>query len=67
MAGVEWFRSEQQRIWIIDLAIVITADRTDRVRREVASAGATKMNKPVRPAKLRALMGFVLDNANVSS
>ena len=42
-------------------AIVITADRTDKVRREIASAGATKMNKPVRPAKLRALIGFVLD------
>ena len=65
--GMDTLAALEQYLGTTTPAIVITADRTDRVRREVASAGATKMNKPVRPAKLRALMGFVLDNANVSS
>jgi len=59
--GMGSLEAIQQALQFSIPAIVITADRTDRVRREIANAGATKMNKPVRPAKLRALMGFVLE------
>jgi PAS domain S-box-containing protein len=41
-------------------AIVITADRSDPVRLEINRLGATHLNKPVKPAKLRALMCFML-------
>jgi PAS domain S-box-containing protein len=41
-------------------AIVITADRSDPVRLEINRLGATRLNKPVKPAKLRALMCFML-------
>lgn len=51
-------RHHQQRL----PAIVITADRTDHVRRDITALGAARVNKPVRPAKLRALMGFVLSS-----
>lgn len=61
--GMNTLSAIQDTLRITIPAIVITADRTDRVRREIANAGATKMNKPVRPAKLRALMGFVLEQA----
>ena len=41
-------------------AIVITADRSDPVRQEITRLGAARLNKPVKPAKLRALMCFML-------
>ncbi|MDP2547298.1 NahK/ErcS family hybrid sensor histidine kinase/response regulator [Oceanobacter sp. 4_MG-2023] len=41
--------------------IVITADRSDTVRQEITRLGATRLNKPVKPAKLRALMAYLLE------
>ena len=37
-------------------AIIITADRTDEVKAEIAEYGAILLNKPVKPAALRALI-----------
>jgi CheY-like chemotaxis protein len=37
-------------------AIVITADRSTRVRDAARAEGAHVLNKPVKPASLRALM-----------
>ncbi|MCY0963692.1 PAS domain-containing hybrid sensor histidine kinase/response regulator [Parathalassolituus penaei] len=44
-------------------AVVITADRSDPVRQEITRQGAVRLNKPVKPAKLRALMCFMLGMA----
>ena len=41
--------------------IVITADRSDDIRQEITRLGATRLNKPVKPAKLRALMAYLLE------
>ena len=40
--------------------IVITADRSPEVLRLVRSSGFFLLNKPIRPAKLRALMSHIL-------
>ncbi|MBL8659203.1 MAG: PAS-domain containing protein [Rhodospirillales bacterium] len=40
--------------------IVITADRSSEVLRQVRSRGFYLLNKPIRPAKLRALMSHIL-------
>ncbi len=37
-------------------AIVITADRTDEIKQEIATSGALLLNKPVKPAALRAMI-----------
>ena len=37
-------------------AILITADRSARVREEARAAGVHVLNKPIKPASLRALM-----------
>jgi len=37
-------------------AIVITADRTDRITQEITNSGAKLLNKPVKPAALRAMI-----------
>jgi PAS domain S-box-containing protein len=37
-------------------AIVITADRTDEIKQEIANAGAKLLNKPVKPAALRQMI-----------
>lgn len=44
-------------------AVVITADRSDPVRQEITRLGAVRLNKPVKPAKLRALMCYMLGMA----
>lgn len=41
--------------------IVITADRSPEVQRAVASRSMALLNKPVRPARLRALMRHLMD------
>ncbi len=41
-------------------AIMITADRSDQVRQEFRQLGVSRLNKPVRPGKLRALMSHLL-------
>jgi two-component system, sensor histidine kinase len=42
-------------------AVVITADRTPEVRREVEALGVPMLNKPVRPAQLRSLLAKTLE------
>ena len=42
--------------------VVITADRSDAIRQEITRLGATRLNKPVKPAKLRALMVYLLED-----
>jgi CheY-like chemotaxis protein len=37
-------------------AILITADRSPRVRQEARASGVVLLNKPVKPAALRALL-----------
>jgi len=41
-------------------AIVITADRTDAIRDEIAAAGAQLLTKPIRPAALRAMINKII-------
>lgn len=41
-------------------AVVITADRTPEVQQELATLGLPLLNKPVRPAQLRALLSHLL-------
>jgi signal transduction histidine kinase len=41
-------------------ALVITADRTPEVQREVEAVAAALLNKPVRPAQLRSLLAELL-------
>ncbi|RDE22407.1 PAS domain S-box protein [Motiliproteus coralliicola] len=41
-------------------AIVITADRTDEVKQDIADYGAQVLHKPMKPAQLRAMMNTVL-------
>jgi two-component system, sensor histidine kinase len=42
-------------------AMVITADRTPAVQREVEAMGVPLLNKPVRPAQLRSLLAKLLE------
>ena len=39
-------------------AIVITADRSPHIREQARSEGAHVLNKPIKPASLRALMSL---------
>ncbi|GGC07447.1 hypothetical protein GCM10011352_37170 [Marinobacterium zhoushanense] len=44
-------------------AIVITADRTDEVTNEIRESGAQLLNKPIKPAALRALINKMIATA----
>lgn len=41
-------------------AVVITADRTDAVKKEINDAGAEILHKPMRPAALRAIISTLI-------
>ena len=41
-------------------AAILTADRTPELKDSLSAAGLTILNKPVKPAQLRALMGRML-------
>ncbi len=41
-------------------AVIITADRSDQCRRELQQMGVPLLNKPVKPAKLRAVLSQML-------
>jgi CheY-like chemotaxis protein len=41
-------------------AVVITADRTPEVQQELATLNLPLLNKPIRPAQLRALLSHLL-------
>ena len=41
-------------------AAILTADHTDEVAEQVHEAGHTLLNKPVKPAALRALINRIL-------
>lgn len=58
--GTEAIRTLRHRFgWDIP-AVVVTADWSDEVAREVAAASVELMRKPVKPAELRALMAHIL-------
>ena len=42
-------------------AAIITADRTPEVQREATALDLPLLNKPVRPAQLRALLSHMLE------
>lgn len=44
-------------------AVVITADRTEEVKTDIAAAGAQLLTKPIRPAALRAIINKLIANA----
>jgi two-component system, sensor histidine kinase len=44
-------------------AAIITADRMPEVQREIAALNLPLLNKPVRPAQLRALLLHLLDQS----
>jgi len=57
IAAIEAVRAQIGRADGRDLpAIVITADRSARIRDEARALGAHVLNKPLKPASLRALM-----------
>jgi DNA-binding response OmpR family regulator len=41
-------------------ALVITADRTDLVTAEISDFGAQLLNKPIKPAALRAMINKLI-------
>jgi len=45
-------------------AMVLTADRTDEIRASVASHGYALLNKPLKPAKLRAWLSHISNKNN---
>ena len=56
-AGQDCQRCQPLRVSIRDLpAILVTADRSAHVREEARAAGIHILNKPVKPASLRALI-----------
>ncbi|GGK72809.1 hybrid sensor histidine kinase/response regulator [Amphritea balenae] len=48
-------------------AIVITADRTDAVKEEIAATDAVLLHKPIKPAALRATISKVIGTGKISS
>jgi CheY-like chemotaxis protein/anti-sigma regulatory factor (Ser/Thr protein kinase) len=44
-------------------AVIITADRTDRVSEEIAAQGAQLLTKPIKPAALRAMINKLIASA----
>lgn len=58
--GAELIRQLQQRGTAPQGAIIITADRSDAVLAELKQLGVSRLNKPVKPNKLRALMSHCL-------
>ena len=47
-------------------AIIITADRTEEVKEEIASHSAQLLTKPIRPAALRAMINKTIATARAS-
>ncbi|SCA57981.1 Signal transduction histidine kinase [Candidatus Terasakiella magnetica] len=45
-------------------AMIITADRTDELRATIASHGYALLNKPLKPAKLRAWLSHIASNSS---
>jgi len=55
-SGLEWAKSLQQH-WQANIpVIIISADRTDKVKQAAQTAGYHFLKKPVKPAALRALL-----------
>ena len=57
--GIDGIAALRKKLGSAILGIVITADRTEGIKAAVEKAGLYIMNKPVRPAKLRALIGHI--------
>jgi CheY-like chemotaxis protein len=57
--GLEALRAIQALFQQRVPGIVITADRTDEIQNEVQAAGYYLLNKPLKPARLRSLIGHV--------
>jgi CheY-like chemotaxis protein len=58
--GIEAIRRVRASLGAAIPAVVITADRTQEVQQEVATLGLPLLNKPVRPAQLRALLSHLV-------
>ena len=58
--GVDVVRAAQQVLGAGIPAIIVTADRTAEVRDRIERAGLHLLHKPVKPAKLRALVSHAL-------
>ena len=54
--GIAVIDTLRRRLGAGTLAILITADRTPRVREEARACGIHVLNKPIKPAALRALL-----------
>ena len=48
-------------------AVVITADRTDEVQEEIRQSGARHLNKPIKPAALRAMINKLIATSREAS
>ena len=58
--GLEVIAALRERAGVDLPAAILTADHTDDVAAQVDSAGHTLLNKPVKPAALRALINRIL-------
>lgn len=52
------------RLWPVKVpAVVITADRTDEVQSEIRQSAAQHLNKPIKPAALRAMINKLISSS----
>jgi signal transduction histidine kinase/CheY-like chemotaxis protein len=59
--GIDAIAAVHARLGILIPAAIITADRTPELQRELTALGLPLLNKPVRPAQLRALLSHMLE------
>ena len=60
VTGLEIIEALRERSGVDLPAAILTADHTDEVAKQVRDAGHTLLNKPVKPAALRALINRIL-------
>jgi signal transduction histidine kinase len=60
LLGIDAIKGIRGRLGRHIPAVVITADRTPEVQKHIQGQGIPVLNKPIRPAKLRALMSHLI-------
>ncbi|OMH39622.1 NahK/ErcS family hybrid sensor histidine kinase/response regulator [Motiliproteus sp. MSK22-1] len=60
LTGTQVLQALTNKLNIKLKAIMITADRSDEVRQEFQAIGVKRLNKPIKPGKLRALMSHLI-------
>ena len=60
VTGIQVIRELREHADVHIPAIVVSADHSEPVRREVRESGDALLHKPIKPAALRALMSRIL-------